>query len=200
MMPIDFSPIHKREAKIMAWGAGFDLPTLREAANASIDFMLDLIADLNDADVTFIPHDPEANDPYAPAELQNVGWSIAHLILHVTASTEEYASISSILARGIDFPAEMRLRYEPDWQTTTQTVDECRARLLESKRMRNAFLESWPDQPHTTSRWQRSERFVEIFGEMDYKSAFLMGLSHEYGHHAQLQEAKRQALEARQTA
>lgn len=199
-MPIDFTPVNERTAKLMEWSKDFTLDDLRESANHSIDFMLDLIADLTDADVTFIPHDPEANDPYAPAELQNIGWSIGHLVLHVTASTEEYTSTAAVLARGVNFPKEPRLRYEADWQTAAQTVEECRQRLLESKRMRNAALDSFPDQPHTDTRWERSERFIEIFGELDYKGAYLMGLAHEYGHHAQLQEAKRQAVAARQSA
>jgi hypothetical protein len=199
-MAIDFSPVRKREVKIMSFAAQFSLDEVRQAANHSVDFLLDLLNDLTDADVTFIPHDPEANDPYAPADQQNIGWSLAHLVLHVTASTEEYAATASVLARGIDYPAEPRIRYEPDWQTTTQTVAECRQRLLESKRMRNAFLDSFPDQPHAHTRWQRSERFIEIFGELDYKGAYLMGLSHEYEHHAQFVEVKRQALAARQNA
>lgn len=199
-MPIDFSPVQKRENKIMPWAAQFTLDDIRATANAGIDFMSDILDGLTDADVTFLPHDPEANDPYAPAELQNIGWSIGHLVLHATASTEEYTSIAAILARGIDFPGELRLRYEADWQTACQTVAECRQRLAESKRMRNAALDSFPDQPHTTSRWQRSEKFIEIFGELDAKGAYLMGLSHEYGHHAQFIEVKRQALAARQPA
>lgn len=199
-MPIDFSPIQNREVKLMPWAAQFSLDDLRAAANQGIDFMLDILDGLTDADVTFLPHDPDANDPYAAPELQNIGWSIGHLVLHVTASTEEYTSVAAIVARGIDFPKDMRLRYEADWQVACQTVDECRQRILESKRMRNAALDTFPDQPITTARWQRSEKFIEIFGELDAKGAYLMGLSHEYGHHAQFLEVKRQALAARQPA
>ena len=199
-MPIDFTPVQNREVKIIDWAAQFSQADIREAANASIDFMLDIIADLTDADVTFIPFDAEAHDSHAPAELQNIGWSVGHLILHVTASTEEYASVAAILARGIAYPPEPRLRVEADWQTAARTVDECRQRIVESGRMRNAFLDSFPDQPNTDTRWERSEKFIEIFGEMNYKAAVMMGLSHEYGHRAQFLDAKTQAVAARQPA
>lgn len=199
-MTVDFTPIQKREAKIMAWAAPFSLDDIRAAANHGIDFMLNILDGLMDTDVTFLPEDPEANDPYAPAELQNIGWSIGHLVLHVTASTEEYTSTAAVVARGINYPREPRLRYEADWQVACQTVEECRQRILESKRMRNAALDSFPDQPNPDSRWERSEKFIEIFGELDAKGAYLMGLSHEYGHHAQFLEVKRQALAARQPA
>ncbi len=199
-MPIDFTPVKNREVKMMDWASQFSLADIRDAANASIDFMLDILNGLTDADVTFIPFDPEASDPIALPELQNIGWGVGHLILHVTASTEEYAATASVVARGINFPREPRLRIEADWQTAARTVDECRQRILESARMRNAFLDSFPDQPSTTARWERSEKFIEIFGEMDAKGAFMMGLNHEYGHHAQFLDAKAQAIAGRQPA
>jgi len=199
-MPINFTPVQNREVKLIDWSAQFSLDDIREAVNLGTDFMLDILNDLTDADVTFIPFDAEASDPHAPAELQNIGWSIGHLVLHVTASSEEYASIAAVLARGINFPPEMRLRYEADWQVANQTVAECRQRVLESQRMRNAYLDSFPDQPSADSRWERSAKFIEIFGEMNAKAAYLMGLGHEYGHHAQFIEVKTQAVAARQTA
>ena len=67
-----------------------------------IDEMLNLIRDLKDAQVVFVASDPQAEG--------GIGWNVAHLIVHVTASSEENAAVSSILARGIDYPFEPRLR------------------------------------------------------------------------------------------
>ena len=73
------------------------------------------------------------------------------------------------------------------------TVAQCEQRLRESLRMRLAALDMFPDEI-LPGRWERSERFLELFGELDAKAAYLFGLSHETGHHDQFAEAKRQAL------
>lgn len=194
-MRVDFTPIRERTQKAIPFGAQYTLEDLRSAATESVEFMLQVIADLDDSDVTFVPEDPEANDPYAAPDEQNIGWTLAHLIAHVTASTEEYVSVASVLARGIDYPKEPRLRYETHWKTLT-SQHACEQRLRESLRLRLAYLDAFPD-TLLDGHWERSERFLELFGEVDAKAAYLFGLNHETGHHAQMLEVRRQALAAK---
>src|SRR5690349_1928008 len=99
---IDFTPVFSGQRKIAELAADLTLDDLKAATDAQIDEMLTLIRDLSDAQVVFVASDPEAEG--------GVGWNVAHLIAHVTASSEENAAVSSILARGIDYPFEPRLR------------------------------------------------------------------------------------------
>ena len=194
-MRVDFTPIRERTQKAIPFAAQYTLEDIRSAAIESVESMLNLIADLDDSDVTFVPMDPEANDPYAAPEEQNIGWTLAHLIVHVTASTEEYVSVASVISRGIDYPREPRLRYETHWKSLTTKL-QCEQRLRESLRIRLGYLDAFPD-VILDGRWERGERFLELFGEVDAKAAYLFGLNHEAGHHAQMLEVRRQALAAR---
>lgn len=194
-MSIDFTPINAHTQKIRPFAAQYTLDEIRAAAVESAEFILGILDGLDDDDVTFVPYDPDANDPYASPEEQNIGWTIAHLVVHVTASTEEYAATGSVLARGINFPPEPRLRYETLWHTVT-TQAQCVQRIKESLRMRLAYLDAFPD-TILDGIWQRSEKFFEIFGELDAKGTYLLGLSHEVGHQAQFEEVRRQALAAK---
>lgn len=197
-MPIDFTPIRERTQQVIPFAAQYSQDDIRAAAVESVEFMLGILDGLTDADVVFVPDDPLADDPFAVPEEQHIGWNIAHLVVHVTASTEEYFSVASILARGLNYPREPRLRYETHWTTVT-TVAQCEQRLRESLRLRLAFLDAFPDTA-LGGRWERSERFLEIFGEVNAQAACMLGLSHETGHRDQFIEAKRQALAARTSA
>src|SRR4051812_3142765 len=106
---IDFSSVARGERRISDLAPDVTLGDLKAASDAQIDEMLDLIRNLSDAQAVFVASDPEAEG--------GIGWNIAHLIAHVTASSEENAAVSSILARGIDYPFEPRLRFETDWTT-----------------------------------------------------------------------------------
>jgi hypothetical protein len=196
---IDFSPVRNGEMKYLQFAAQFNVKQLRDATNASIDFMLTLIADLTDADVTFDPIDPEANDPHARPGEEHIGWSLAHLIAHVTASSEEWATYASILARGISYPAEPRVRYETHWRDIT-TKAQCVQRLEESRRIRLGYLATFPDKPFLDVKRDLSPRFIERNGEMNAPACFLYGMSHEAGHYEQMKEVRRQALAARANA
>jgi hypothetical protein len=193
---IDFTPIHNNEVKILEFSQPYSAADLRAATNTSIDTLLSFIDGLTDADVTFDPIDPDADDPYAQAGEERIGWSLAHLIAHVTASSEEWAVYGSILARGISYPAEPRLRYETPWQDL-KTHAGCVQRLEESRRMRLGYLDTFPDQPFLDTRRELSPRFTERFGEFNAIAAVLFGLSHEVGHYDQCREVRRQALAAR---
>ncbi|MGQ9889333.1 MAG: DinB family protein [Aggregatilineales bacterium] len=194
-MHIDFSSVKAGEMKMLAFAQRFSPADLRAATNASVDAMLDLIAPLSDAEVVFEPHDPDAHDPFAAPGEEHIGWNIAHLIAHVTASSEEWAAYSSILARGIVYPAEPRLRSETPWREIT-TKAQCAQRLQESRRIRLGYLDTWPDTPRLDVLRELSPRFVERFGELNAPACFLFGLMHEVEHLPQMAEAARQARAA----
>lgn len=194
-MKIDFSVMEAHDKKLIDYASQFSVEDLRKAANESVDYLLNLVQGLTDADVTFDPVDPEAHDPAAIEGEENIGWSLAHLVAHVTASTEEWAAYSAILARGVPYPAEPRLRYETPWKDIT-THAQVVQRLNESKRMRNAFLDTWPDAPFLDTKRELSPRFIERVGEINAPAAFLFGLRHELGHYDQFEDVKKQALAA----
>jgi len=193
---IDFSPMRDGELTYLEYAARENIGTgeLRQLSDESIDFLLELLDGLSDADIVFDPEDPDADDPFAVEGEEEIGWNFGHLIAHVTASSEEGAALSSLLARGV--PASERPRYETPWRDI-KTVAQVRQRLEESRRMRNAYLATWPDAPLLDVCRVVSERFSARFGEMNAPAAFLFGLSHEVGHYEQIREVKRQALAAR---
>ncbi|MCY3575355.1 MAG: DinB family protein [Chloroflexi bacterium] len=193
---IDFTPMRDGEISFMEYAARETIgpAQLRALSDESLDFLLSQLDGLTDADIVFEPEDPDANDPFAVEGEEDIGWNFGHLIVHVTASSEEGAALSSLLARGV--PASERPRYETPWREM-QTVAQVRQRLEESRRMRNAYLETWPQAPLLDTVRAISERFTARFGQMNAPAAFLFGLSHEVGHFAQIEEVRRQALAAR---
>ena len=194
-MLIDFSPVEQNNMTLFEFASQLTIDELRAATNSSIDAMLEIIRDLDDTDVVFDPVDPDAHDPFAVEGEENIGWSIAHIIAHVTASSEENAAISSNLARG--FPTSERPRYETPWRNIT-TKAQCVQRLEESRRMRLAYLDAWPDQPFLDIMRNVSEGFTAKFGPMNAPTAFLFGLKHEIGHLDQLRNVAQQALASKQ--
>ena len=196
---IDFAPMRDGELTYLEYAAQENISAedLRRLSDESVGFLLGLLDGLADADIVFDPEDPNADDPFAVEGEEEIGWNFGHLIAHVTASSEEGAALSSLLARGV--PASERPRYETPWRDI-KTVAQVRKRLEESQRMRNAYLETWPDAPLLDVCRVVSERFSAKFGEMNAPAAFLFGLSHEVGHYEQIEEVKRQALAARAAA
>jgi hypothetical protein len=78
------------------------------------------------------------------------------------------------------------------WQTVT-TVSQLRQRLEESRRMRHAFLNTWPDNPH-----------FEVTHTPNFPNAparnaavqFISGLRHEDSHLKQIEDILSQARAA----
>ena len=191
---LDFSRLRSREATLDDLMSGLTVDDLRDLTNEMIDCELALIADCTDEDVTFVPDDPAAEDKYAADESEaNLPWTLGHVIVHVTASSEEKAFLAAEQARGID--RDGRSRYETPWQTIT-TIAQVRERLEESRRMRLATLDVWPDSPDLdltiSYRWLR--------GSMNAVARFAMGLFHDNDHLEQIAEIVRQAQAARQPA
>lgn len=164
---------------------------LRDLTNQMIDRQLALIAGCDDAAVTFVPDDPKADDPYAsePAEVK-LAWTLGHVIVHVTATSEETAFIAAEMARGV--VREGRSRYETPWETVT-TIAQCRTRLEESRRLRLATLDVWPNPPHldVTIPYRRLPEPVNPIGR------FVMGMLHDADHLGQIEDIVRQAQAAR---
>jgi len=187
---LDFSPVQEREVTLGELVAGLTAADLRELTNDMIDTMLDLIADCVDEDVTFVPADPDANDTYATDEAErNIAWTLGHVIVHTTATAEEAAFLAAELARGVEYHG--RSRSEVAWRTVT-TIQQCRQRLEESRRMRLASLQMWPAHPHLDNTYTP----FDLVGEVNAVGAFVLGLGHDSGHLGQIAEIVRQAKTA----
>ena len=174
-------------AKLVAELTSADLCALTKQM---IDRQLALIAGCDDAAVIFVPDDPQADDPYAaePTEAK-LAWTLGHVIVHVTATSEETAFIAAEMARGV--VREGRSRYETPWETVT-TIAQCRARLEESRRLRLATLDVWPNPPHldVTIPYRRLPEPVNPIGR------FVMGLLHDADHLGQIEDIVRQTQTA----
>ena len=195
-MAVDLKPLLERSVKIKEFAAPLTKDDLRDLTNEASDILREIISGCSDAQLAFEPEDPDANDPDAASDdEQKIGWSVAHLVLHVTASSEEGAAMSALLARGVE--PEGRLRYEPDWRELT-TKDQALHRIEESRRMRLAELETWPDKPHLDifrplpedPRYDRRRNQMNAFG------SFIFGVMHEYGHHDQIRRVVSEAAAA----
>ncbi len=154
-----------------------DLVALAEELYAQLQAM---VAGVPDAGVTFVPQDPALADP------SEAGWTLGHVVVHATATTEESAARAAMLARGV--PTDVRLRYEVPWETV-QTLAQVTARIEESLRMCRGFLQAWSDAPHLD---------VEITpfphgGPLNAIALQGIGLVHLQAHLGQLREIVRQA-------
>ena len=189
---LDFTTVQKKEMSLRQLTSNLTQNDLRDLTNEMIDKVLSQIADCVDADVTFVPNDPEANDTFAASEDEvRLAWTLGHVIVHITASSEESAAIASELARGVPFRGG-RSRREVPWGTVT-TIAQCRHRLEESRRMRLASLDIWPDEPDLINSYQPSP-------EYESRNAiirFVLGLQHDDSHLDQIVKIVWQAKEAR---
>ncbi len=188
---LDFNRVRRKEITLAQLTAGLTVDDLRRLTDEMIDAELGLLAGCVDADVSFVPDDPQAHDSAAEeATNLNLAWTLGHVIVHTTASAEESAALAAELARGVAFHG--RSRSELPWKTVT-TLAQCRARLEESRRMRHASLAMWPDAPHLDNTYKPSEHAAPH----NAITRFVSGLSHEESHLKQIAEIVRQAKEAR---
>ncbi len=188
----DFTPVIQKTAQLSELTANLTVEDLRNYTNEMIDTMLDLIAFCIDADVTFEPIDPQANDTYAATEAElHMAWTLGHLIVHVTASAEASAFLAAELARGVKFHG--RSRCEVPWQTV-KTIAQCRERLEESRRMRLASLELWPHPPYLANAYEVPGR---SFGPINCLTRFMLGLLHDNAHLEQIRDVVQQSRAAR---
>ncbi len=187
---LDFTLVKNRTITFSDMARDLTAMDLRNLTNEMIDTMLSIIADATDEDVVFVPQDPNAEDPFGIPEERDLVWTLGHVAVHTTASSEESAALALTLARGLT--PEGRSRYEVPWRSV-QTIDQVRHRFEESRRMRLAMLDAWPDEPHLEVVYSVSPRF----GPFNATARFLMGLYHDDDHLGQLREIMRQVREAR---
>jgi hypothetical protein len=189
---LDFSLLRAKKASLDQFCAGLTVADLHTLTDEMIDAMLGLLGDAMDADVTFQPVDPLANDDFAAtAEEVNLAWMLGHVIVHVTATAEEGAARASTLARGVEITG--RSRYEVPWQTVT-TISDVRRRLEESRRMRHAFLDTWPDPPNLEMTYTAPYPNARPRNAV---SIFVAGLAHDDMHLGQIADILSQARLAR---
>ena len=188
---LDFKAVRNNEITFAELVAGLTRDDLRDLTNEMVDAMLGLIADCVDADVTFVPVDPDAYDPFAEAEEQvKLAWNLGHVIVHTTASAEESAALAAELARGVENHG--RSRYETPWETV-MTIAQCRQRLEESRRMRLASLAMWPDEPRLDNTYEP----WPIAPQVNAISRFVLGLMHDDAHIDHIANIVHQAQAAR---
>ena len=190
---LDFTLVKNRTITFSDMARDLTATDLRNLTNEMIDTMLSIIADATDEDVVFVPQDPNADDPFGIPEEKNLVWTLGHVAVHTTASSEESAALALTLARGLT--PEGRSRYEVPWRSV-QTIDQVRHRFEESRRMRLAMLDAWPDEPHLEVVYSVSPRF----GPFNATARFLMGLYHDDDHLGQLREIMRQVRETRSSS
>jgi hypothetical protein len=188
---LDFTSVRRKEITVRELAANLTKADLANLTNEMVDTILGLIAECEDADVTFVPDDPQANDTFAtnPDEV-NLSWTLGHVIVHITASSEESAFLAAELARGV--PYHGRSRAEVPWERVT-SIAQCRRRLEESRRMRLASLELWPDEPDLNNTYVYREGSDPI----NALTRFVNGLSHDDSHLEQISKIVRQARAAR---
>jgi hypothetical protein len=190
---LDFTALRERKISYKDLCADLSVDDLHRLTDEMVDIIKALVTPAQDDDVVFQPVDPLAHDEFAAtAEELTMPWTLGHVIVHTTASAEEAAARASSLARGVE--VKDRSRYEVPWQSVA-TVEQLRQRLEESRRMRHAFLNAWPDIPN-----------LELTFTADYPNAkprnavmmFVGGLAHEDAHLNQITEILRQATEPRE--
>jgi DinB family protein len=191
MTVLDFTPVRRKELTIQQLCEGLRPDDLATLTNEMCDLQLDLIGDIVDEDATFVPDDPDAHDRWA-ARPQDVhlAWTLGHVIVHATASSEEEAALALTLARGLQVKG--RSRYEVPWPEA-KSAAFLRGRIQESRRMRLAMLDAWPDEPHLDVFFASPEGFAPV----NAIGKFVSGLSHDDAHLGQIRKIVAQAAARR---
>ena len=179
---IDFGPLRRKEKSLQELATGLSRDDLGRLTREMVAAQLSAIEDATDDDVVMVPDDPEANDTYA-ANPEDVGlsWTLGHVVVHTTASSEESAALALVLARGL--PVAGRSRYEVPWEEA-RSAQFIRHRLDESLRMRLALLAAWPDEPHLDNSYAPYEGRPP----MNALGRFIGGLAHDDSHLEQMRK------------
>ncbi len=188
---LDFEALKAKCVTVSELAAPLTRGDLAALTNEMIDTMRAHLQVCTDADVAFVPVDAGAYDADAGTAAEaTIAWTLGHVIVHTTASAEEAAFLAAELARGVPFHG--RSRAEVHWTTVT-TIAQCRQRLDESRRMRLASLDLWPDAPdldNTYRPWEGAE-------PRNCKERFVLGLRHDWDHLGQIAEIVQQSAGAR---
>jgi hypothetical protein len=185
---LDFQPVREKKITLQDLVRGLTKDDLRRELIEMYAEVSRLITDCTDAHVTFAPTDEKADDPYSVKGEESIAWTLGHVIVHLTASMEESASIAAELARGVTYHG--RSRSEIPWRDAT-TIEFCLSRLEESRRMCLASLEMWPGPPHMENTYSPAEGAVPH----TCISRFASGLKHASDHLGQIADIVHQANE-----
>ncbi len=178
-MNIDVAVVHTGQvyyAALMRNIRHTDLYKMTDELFAELELIL---AGSTAAAVLLVPCDPAASDQ------SEQGWTVSHVIAHLTAILEEVAIVATLLARGVQ--VEECLRSEMSWQQLS-TFQMVQARLQESRRTCRAFLDAWPDKPHLNV----TRTLIPLFGPMNAIGFYAFGIAHAQEHLDQLRETVRQ--------
>lgn len=188
---IDFEPYRRREVSLQELADPLTRDDLAGLTGEMCALQLSLIEDAEDQDFVFVPDDPEANDTFA-ARPEDVGlsWTLGHVVVHTTASSEESAALALLLSRGL--PVNERSRYEVPWEQA-RTAAFARHRIAESLQMRLSMLAAWPDAPHLDNFYSPSQGRPQ----MNALGRFLGGLAHDDSHVGQIRKIMVQARQLR---
>ncbi len=181
-LSLDLTAARDRERSLIEQTVGLDQADLRALTTETYDRVEAIVAGAPDAAVTFVPDDPKADPAGGP------GWTLGHVVVHLTAGLEENAAQGCTLARGAEITG--RPRYEAPWEEIA-TIRQIGQRLAESRRMSLAFLDAWPDRPHLDTVHEHP-----VFGPMNAVAYHALGISHAKNHFDQLGEIVRQAASA----
>ena len=188
---IDFEPMRRGEVGLQQLAARLSRNDLAKLTQEMCAQQLALIQDVQDEDVVFVPDDPDANDTFAAvAEEVGLSWTLGHVVVHSTASSEESAALALTLARGL--AVDGRSRFEFPWRDAT-TATFLRQRIQESLRMRLAMLAAWPSEPHLENFYTPYEGRPP----MNALGRFLGGLAHDDSHLEQIRKIMVQGRQRR---
>ncbi|GLV54798.1 hypothetical protein KDH_16450 [Dictyobacter sp. S3.2.2.5] len=182
MLQIDLATLRAGTASYTDLTSAISHADLRTETSELFNNIQTIIANATDAAVTLVPEDSQAGEG-------EHGWTLGHVIAHLTASLEEQATTSALLARG--FTLEQRFHTETPWESIT-TVEQLQARLRECNRLCNAYLDAWPDNPDLSATVTR----IPFIGPMNAIGCYVLGILHGQMHYDQLKEIMRQAREA----
>ena len=99
---LDFGAVRKQQRTIQEMANGMKKADLAAGTIALTNEVLARMQGVSDADVTFQPVDPVANDQFAADRADvDLAWTLGHVVVHLTASAEEAAFIAAELARGV---------------------------------------------------------------------------------------------------
>lgn len=203
MLNFDFAALYEGRMTFAELVKDVNYSDVRLHLNELFSSIQSIVDDVTDADVTFLPQDPETQ------EENGLGWPLSHVLVHTTATLEETAALAAMLARGVAVGELLRyetlweskgglswyqtyvegcLRYETPWESI-QTATQFHAHLKEGQRMCNAFLDAWPDVPHLDVTFTR----VPLFGSVNAIAHFMTGIFHAQMHLDQLRTTLQQA-------
>jgi hypothetical protein len=182
MLKIDFAAIRAGKTTFAEQISHVSYEDLRPSIDEAFEAVRSSISSATDMSVTFVPHDPQST------EGDERGWTLARVIIHLTALLEGATAMASVLARGIQVENGLSLLSATPWEEI-RTVQQVQARLTESQRISRAYLDAWPEQPHLDIQ----VTYYPSIGPMNAIGISALAIGHAYMHCEQLREIVRQA-------